>query len=159
MGAIASQITSLASVDSAVWLGADQRKHQSSASLAFVRGICASRWKFSLLDFNKTSRSKQNFANINTAPLSLYELYFFGEASKYRRKNITNISKMIRHSIPISLVERVPLRNWCGRTYYSGLRTAYTNYFLNKFHTRRFPRDTFLLVGVNTKTQRQYKKL
>ena len=39
VGAIASQITSLASVYSAVWLGADQRKHQSSASLAFVRGI------------------------------------------------------------------------------------------------------------------------
>ena len=39
MGAIASQITSLATVYSTVCSGADQRKHQSSASLAFVRGI------------------------------------------------------------------------------------------------------------------------
>ena len=39
MGSIASQITSLAIVYSAVYSGADQRKHQSSASLAFVRGI------------------------------------------------------------------------------------------------------------------------
>ena len=39
MEAIASQITSLASVYSTVWFGADQRKHQSSASLAFVWGI------------------------------------------------------------------------------------------------------------------------
>ena len=39
IGAIASQITSLASVCSAVTWGAYQRKHQSSASLAFVRGI------------------------------------------------------------------------------------------------------------------------
>ena len=39
MGAIASQITSLTIVYSTVYLGADQRKHQSSASLAFVRGI------------------------------------------------------------------------------------------------------------------------
>ena len=39
MGAIASQITSLAIVYSAFYSGADQRKHQSSASLAFVRGI------------------------------------------------------------------------------------------------------------------------
>ena len=39
MDAIASQITSLASVYSDVKLGAHQRKHQSSASLAFVRGI------------------------------------------------------------------------------------------------------------------------
>ena len=39
MSAIASQITSLTIVYSAVYSGAHQRKHQSSASLAFVRGI------------------------------------------------------------------------------------------------------------------------
>ena len=39
MGAIASQITSLTIVYSIVCSDADQRKHQSSASLAFVRGI------------------------------------------------------------------------------------------------------------------------
>ena len=39
MGKMASQITSLAIVYSTVYSGADQRKHKSSASLAFVRGI------------------------------------------------------------------------------------------------------------------------
>ena len=39
MDAIASQITSLAIVYSTVYSDADQRKHQSSASLAFVWGI------------------------------------------------------------------------------------------------------------------------
>ena len=39
MGAMASQITSLTIVYSAVYSDADQRKHQSSASLAFVWGI------------------------------------------------------------------------------------------------------------------------
>ena len=39
MGAIASQITSLTIVYSIVYSDADQRKHQSSASLAFVWGI------------------------------------------------------------------------------------------------------------------------
>ena len=39
IGAIASQITSLTIVYSSVYSDADQRKHQSSASLAFVRGI------------------------------------------------------------------------------------------------------------------------
>ena len=39
MSAMASQITSLAIVYSTVYSGTDQRKHQSSASLAFVRGI------------------------------------------------------------------------------------------------------------------------
>ena len=39
MGTISSQITSLTIVYSTVYSDADQRKHQSSASLAFVRGI------------------------------------------------------------------------------------------------------------------------
>ena len=37
--AMASKITSLTIVYLSVYSGADQRKHQSSASLAFVRGI------------------------------------------------------------------------------------------------------------------------
>ena len=39
MGAIASQITSLTIVYSTFYSGADQSKHQSSVSLAFVWGI------------------------------------------------------------------------------------------------------------------------
>ena len=39
MGAMASQITSLTIVYSTVYAGADQRKYQRSASLAFVWGI------------------------------------------------------------------------------------------------------------------------
>ena len=39
MGTMASQITSLTIVYSTVYSGADQRKHQSSVSLDFVRGI------------------------------------------------------------------------------------------------------------------------
>ena len=39
ISAMASQITSITIVYSIVYLDADQRKHQSSASLAFVRGI------------------------------------------------------------------------------------------------------------------------
>ena len=45
MGAIASQITSRMIVYSVVYSHANQRKHQSSASLAFVRGI--HRWPVS----------------------------------------------------------------------------------------------------------------
>ena len=39
MSTMASQITSITIVYSTVYSGADQRRHQSSASLAFVRGI------------------------------------------------------------------------------------------------------------------------
>ena len=44
MTTIASQITSLTSVYSTVYSDAHQRKHQSSASLAFVWGIHRDRW-------------------------------------------------------------------------------------------------------------------
>ena len=44
MNSISSQITSLTIVYSAVLSGTDQSKHQSSASLAFVRGIHRSPW-------------------------------------------------------------------------------------------------------------------
>ena len=44
MGVMASQITSLTIVYPIVYSDADQRKHQSSAWLAFVRGIHRDRW-------------------------------------------------------------------------------------------------------------------
>ena len=44
MTTVASQITSLRIVYSTVFSDADQRKNQSSASLAFVRGIHRDRW-------------------------------------------------------------------------------------------------------------------
>ena len=44
MGVIASQITILAIIYSTVYSDADQRKHQSSSSLAFARGIHRGRW-------------------------------------------------------------------------------------------------------------------
>ena len=44
MTTVASQITSLTIVYSIVYSVADQRKYQSSASLAFVRGIHRDRW-------------------------------------------------------------------------------------------------------------------
>ena len=60
MGTIASQITSLTIVYSTVYSDADQRKHKSSASLAFVRGIhrgkcfhlMTSSWRFLLNENN-----------------------------------------------------------------------------------------------------------
>ena len=44
MGAIASQITRLTIVYSTVYSGADPKKYQSTASLAFVREITEDRW-------------------------------------------------------------------------------------------------------------------
>ena len=44
MTQMTAQMTSLTVVDSIVYSGADQRKHQISASLAFVRGIHRAWW-------------------------------------------------------------------------------------------------------------------
>ena len=44
MGMMASKITSLTIIYSTIYSGADQRKHQSSASLAFEREFTGDRW-------------------------------------------------------------------------------------------------------------------
>ena len=66
MSTMASQITSLTIVCSAVYSGADQRKHQS-ASLAFVRGIHRCLW----LENGKVSMAFsdiRNFIPLNAQP-------------------------------------------------------------------------------------------
>ena len=57
-----SQITSLTIVHSNVYSGADQRKHQSSASLAFVRGI--HRWPV-----NSLHKWAVNVSNAENVPI------------------------------------------------------------------------------------------
>ena len=63
MGAMASQITSLTIVYSTVYSGVDQRKHQSSASLAFVRGI--HRWPVNSLHKWTVTRKMFPFDDIS----------------------------------------------------------------------------------------------
>ena len=55
MGAMAAQITKLKIVYSTVYSGADQRKHQSPVSLAFVRGI--HRWPVNWRQVSNISRT------------------------------------------------------------------------------------------------------
>ena len=62
MGAIASQITSLTIVYSAVYSDADQRAHQSSASLAFVWGI--HRWPLNSPHKGPVTRKMLPFDNV-----------------------------------------------------------------------------------------------
>ena len=62
MGAMASQITSLTIVYSTVYSGVDQRKHQSSASLAFVRGI--HRWPVNSLHKGPITRKMFPFDDV-----------------------------------------------------------------------------------------------
>ena len=62
MNAMASQITCVSIVCSTVCSGTDQRKHQSSASLAFVRGI--HRWPVNSLHKEPVTRKMIPFDDV-----------------------------------------------------------------------------------------------
>ena len=62
MDMMVPQITSLTIIYSIVYSGADQRKHQSSASLAFVRGI--RRWPVSSLHKGPVTRKMFPFDDV-----------------------------------------------------------------------------------------------
>ena len=77
-----SQITSLAIVYSTVYSGADQRKLQSSTSLAFVRGI--HRWPMNSLHKGPVTRNMFLFDDV----IMLYGaiLCFFTDLQRYTRQ-------------------------------------------------------------------------
>ena len=72
MGAMASQITSLTTVYSTIHSGADQRKHQSSASLAFGWGI--HRWPVNSSHKGPVLRKMFPFDDVIMDVLSLVRL-------------------------------------------------------------------------------------
>ena len=77
MGAMASQITSLTIVYSTVYSGADKRKHQSSASLAFVWGI--HRWAVNSPQKGPVTRKMLPFDDVIILPsVSEYAMKGFG---------------------------------------------------------------------------------
>ena len=90
MGTMASQITSLTIVYSTVYSGADQRRHQSSALLAFVRGI--HRWPVNSLHkwpvtrkmfpfdtklMNSCHRSHSHLIHISSAHSQKFLQYYY----------------------------------------------------------------------------------
>ena len=83
MGAMASQITNLAIVYSTVYSGSDQRKHQSSASLAFVRGT--HRWPVN---------------SPHKGPVMLKMFPFDDVIMVTRGANLTNENKVLGRWIP-----------------------------------------------------------
>ena len=75
MGAMAYEITSLTIVYSTVYSGADQRKHQSSASLAFVRGI--HRWQVNSPHKGPVTRKMLPFDDVIMRFMLCYALLCF----------------------------------------------------------------------------------
>ena len=86
MGAIASQINGLSVVYSTVCSGGDQRKHQSSASLAFVRGI--HRWPVNSLHKKPLTRKMIPFDdvimwNLNFLPYKKIKILYLLHGRRY----------------------------------------------------------------------------
>ena len=100
MGAIASQITSLTIVYSTVYSDADQRKHQSSTSLAFVRGI--HRWPVNSLHRWPVTRNMFPFDDVIICLIiciiiSAMDIYYWIIELNYIRKSTIRLQKfMIR---------------------------------------------------------------
>ena len=79
MNAMASQITSLKIAYSTVYAGADQRKQQSSASMAFVRGI--HRWPVNYPYKGSVTRNRFPFHDV-----IIYRLGFCFPEPKWRHQ-------------------------------------------------------------------------
>ena len=89
MGLMASQITSLTIVYTTVYSGGDQRKHQSSASLAFVRGI--HRWPVNSPHKGPVTRKMFPFDDVIMCCHGLVKIpvYFFFHFKQYHGENVS----------------------------------------------------------------------
>ena len=95
---MASQITSITIVYSAVYLGTDQRKHQSSASLAFVQGI--HRWPVNSPHKGPVTRKMFPFDDViicNLAPYHSARPLRLIRRSGISRFNLLVPDHLIRH--------------------------------------------------------------
>ena len=77
MGAMASQITRLTIVYPTVYSGADQSKHQSSASLAFVWGILDEMQTFTLKEVH-SDMSSVTFRTFGSGLVVLITIFVVG---------------------------------------------------------------------------------
>ena len=108
MGTMASQITSFTNDYSSVYSGADQRKHQSSASLAFVRGIHQlHEWLLKLLF---RCRSKKT-SKLCVTGLCEGNSPVIGEFPSQRASNAENVSIWWRHQE--HTISQVQWMVWC----------------------------------------------
>ena len=88
MSAIASQITGVAIVYSTFCSGADQRKHPSSASLAFVRGI--HRWPVNSARKGPVTRKMFPFDDVIMSPKEVtFYIQYAMDPTRFRIHDIT----------------------------------------------------------------------
>ena len=114
MSAMASQITSVSIVYSIVWSDPDQRKHQSSVSLAFVTGIHR-------LPVNSPHKRDSNAENASIWWRHHGYLFLAGIRTVEARDNDDNISSIIVISMTKSILHE------CTVVHNLGLRWKWFN--------------------------------
>ena len=126
MGTTASQITSLMIVYSTVYSGTNQRKHQSPASLAFVRVI--HRWPVNSPHKGPVTRKMFPFDYFIMVPQTVFQLN-----SKYDQKSQCSglryaqpITSKIAHTTAMWLSRRVLIFVVCSAEYV--MNTSITNF-------------------------------
>ena len=125
MGAMASQITSLTIVNSKAYSGADQRKHQSSALLAFVRGI--HRWPVNSPHKWPVTRKLFPFDDVIMAAPLIHSLAW--------RLLSNQINKLIFFYVVVFRVILVLLANICYITYKITICHGFNRWRLTYFWT------------------------
>ena len=125
MGTVASQITSLTIVYSSFHSGAHQRKHQSSASLAFVRGI--HRWPMNSPHKGPVTRKMFPFDDVimvifqRMRPAAICQLDFKTHGQMYFERMFLKCIRTHMHVCEIVLVWR-----WRRVAVFANPHTDYT---------------------------------
>ena len=94
MGAMASQITGVSSVYSTAYSGVDQRKHQSSSSLAFVRVI--HRWPVNSRHKGPVTRRMLPFDDV----IIRTDILLSGVADFFDRNKILSGGDLSHYQVP-----------------------------------------------------------
>ena len=141
MGAMAPQITSVSIVYSPVCSGTGQRKHQSSASLAFVREITGDRWiprtkgqyRGKCLHLMTSSWLFHN--SVNTLMQHHHGEHGFGDTTSYRSMHIGLDLSLLRSLKLIFNIYYVAIKKHYFKIILSNLVAAWT---LPSWYTQRW---------------------
>ena len=132
MGAMASQITSLFIVYSTVYSGGDQRKHKSSASLVFVRGIHC--WPMNSPHKRPVTRRMISFDDV----IMDYEYYWYNRMSRGHSAELCDVLRTLKWMVWFTFTmymycRRCPVGHsqWVAFIYAIPLRMFMSNFYVH----------------------------
>ena len=127
MGPIASQITSVSIVYLTVSTGADQRKHQTSASLTFVRGI----HRRPMISPHKWPVTRKMFPFDEIIMLTYWTIHW---KPQYIKKACIVITSANNNSLQIGQREQLTLMAWHQSNSGASLNSLHSTYNIIFIH-------------------------